>query len=132
MANPDLRWETSEQLDFGFDSRFFNNSLSFSFDWFKKDTKDMLMERPIPLYVGSGSPLSNVGTLTNQGIELEVGYKLSVDKVNLSFLANASYVKNEIKNLGNQTGYIDKGEFTDFRYGIKEPKWLSDRLFLRI
>ena len=66
------------------DSRFFNNSLSFSFDWFKKDTKDMLMERPIPLYVGSGSPLSNVGTLTNQGIELEVGYKLSVDKVNLS------------------------------------------------
>ena len=68
----------------------------------------MLMERPIPLYVGSGSPLSNVGTLTNQGIELEVGYKLSVDKVNLSFLANASYVKNEIKNLGNQTGYIDK------------------------
>jgi len=108
LANPDLRWETSEQLDFGFDSRFFNNSLSFSFDWFKKDTKDMLMERPIPLYVGSGSPLSNVGTLTNQGIELEVGYKLSVDKVNLSFLANASYVKNEIKNLGNQTGYIDK------------------------
>ena len=70
LANPDLRWETSEQLDFGFDSRFFNNSLSFSFDWFKKDTKDMLMERPIPLYVGSGSPLSNVGTLTNQGIEL--------------------------------------------------------------
>ena len=60
----------------------------------------MLMERPISLYVGSGSPLSNVGTLTNQGIELEVGYKLSVDKVNLSFLANASYVKNEIKNLG--------------------------------
>ena len=108
LANPDLRWETSEQLDFGFDSRFFNNSLSFSFDWFKKDTKDMLMERPIPLYVGSGSPLSNVWTLTNQGIELEVGYKLSVDKVNLSFLANASYVKNEIKNLGNQTGYIDK------------------------
>lgn len=108
LANPDLRWETSEQLDFGFDSRFFNNSLSFSFDWFKKDTKDMLMERPISLYVGSGSPLSNVGTLTNQGIELEVGYKLSVDKVNLSFLANASYVKNEIKNLGNQTGYIDK------------------------
>ena len=109
-------------IGFGFDSRFFNNSLSFSFDWFKKDTKDMLMERPIPLYVGSGSPLSNVGTLTNQGIELEVGYKLSVDKVNLSFLANASYVKNEIKNLGNQTGYIDKREFTNFRYGIKERK----------
>ena len=38
----------------------------------------------------------------------EESYKLSVDKVNLSFLANASYVKNEIKNLGNQTGYIDK------------------------
>ena len=108
MANPDLKWETSEQLDFGFDSRFFNSALSFSFDWFKKDTKDMLLTRPIPTYVGSGSPLANVGTLTNQGIEFEVGYKLNVDKVNLSFLANASYVKNEVKNIGNQTGYIDR------------------------
>jgi len=63
------------------------NSLSFSFVLVQERSKDMLMECPIPLYVGSGSPLSNVGTLTNQGIELEVGYKLSVDKVNLSFLA---------------------------------------------
>ena len=63
----------------------------------------MLMERPIPLYVGSGSPLSNVGTLTNQGIELEVGYKLSVDKVNLSFLANASYVKLSLIHISEPT-----------------------------
>ena len=108
MANPDLKWETSEQLDLGFDSRFFNGSLTFSFDWFKKDTKDMLLSRPIPAYVGNGSPLSNVGTLTNQGVEFELGYRLSVDKVNLSFLANASYVKNEVQNIGNQTGYIDR------------------------
>ena len=138
LANPDLRWETSEQLDFGFDSRFFNNSLSFSFDWFKKDTKDMLMERPIPLYVGSGSPLSNVGTLTNQGIELEVGYKLSVDKVNLSFLANASYVKNTVTDqgpdrvglnnigggMGGQVSWRENGRPYGFFYG-----YLHDGIF---
>ena len=138
LANPDLRWETSEQLDFGFDSRFFNNSLSFSFDWFKKDTKDMLMERPISLYVGSGSPLSNVGTLTNQGIELEVGYKLSVDKVNLSFLANASYVKNTVTDqgpdrvglnnigggMGGQVSWRENGRPYGFFYG-----YLHDGIF---
>lgn len=108
LSNPDLKWETSEQLDLGFDSRFFNSSLTFSFDWFKKDTKDMLMKKPVPAYVGDDAPLSNVGTLTNQGVEFELGYKFNVQKINVSLLANASYVNNKIKNLGNQTGFVDR------------------------
>jgi TonB-linked SusC/RagA family outer membrane protein len=51
-VNTDLKWETSEQTDIGIDLRFLNNALTFSADYFKKKTKDMLLEMPIPMYTG--------------------------------------------------------------------------------
>ncbi|MCI9091249.1 MAG: SusC/RagA family TonB-linked outer membrane protein, partial [Bacteroides thetaiotaomicron] len=52
LANPDLKWEESEQLDFGLDFGFFNNALTFTADYYKKKTNGMLMEMNIPFYVG--------------------------------------------------------------------------------
>ena len=107
-ANADLKWETSEQTDLGIDLRFFNSALTFSADYFVKKTKDMLLSMPIPLYTSYGSMTVNSGTVKNEGIEFEASYRFKVGEVNLGINGNASYVKNEIKNLGNQTGYIDK------------------------
>lgn len=104
LSNPNVKWEESEQTDLGFESRFFNGALMFGFDYFKKKTNGMLMDRPIPAYVGKGAPIANVGIMENSGLEFEASYKLTIDKLTLNFGANASYLKNVLVKLGNASG----------------------------
>lgn len=99
-VNPDLKWETSEQTDIGIDLRFFNNALTFSADYFKKKTKDMLLDMPIPMYTGYGNMKINQGTVNNEGVEFEASYRFNVNKVKFGINANASYVKNTVTNQG--------------------------------
>ena len=96
LANPDLKWEESEQLDFGLDFGFFNNALTFTADYYKKKTNGMLMEMNIPFYVGEAKPIGNVGKMENSGIELEAAYKFRVSDWNFRVSANASYLKNKL------------------------------------
>lgn len=107
LANPDLKWEESEQTDIGVDFGFFNSALTFSVDYYKKKTNGMIIEMPIPSYVGETKPLGNVGDMENSGVEFELGYKWKIADAHFSVKANATYLKNELKNLGNDTGYID-------------------------
>lgn len=107
LANPDLKWEESEQTDIGVDLGFFNSALTLSVDYYKKKTNGMIIEMPIPSYVGETKPLGNVGDMENSGVEFELGYKWRVADAHFSVKANATYLKNELKNLGNDTGYID-------------------------
>ena len=104
-ANPNTKWEESEQFDLGFDSRFFDGALSFTFDWFVKKTNGMLMRMTLPEYVGSGAPYANVGDMENKGIEMDVNYKFKLSDFNIRVGANASYVKNKLVKLGNDEGW---------------------------
>src|SRR5690606_21713843 len=65
LANPDISWETSEQLNIGFDSRFLNNKLSVVFDWYKKTTKDWLVQAPVLAIYGTSAPFINGGDVEN-------------------------------------------------------------------
>ena len=107
LANPDLKWEESEQTDFGIDLGFFNNALTFSADYYIKKTNGMIMEMPIPSYVGESKPLGNVGDMENSGFEFEIGYKWNISDAKFAVKGNATYLKNTLKNLGNDTGYMD-------------------------
>lgn len=107
LANPDLKWEESEQTDIGVDFGFFKNALTFTADYYIKKTNGMIITMPIPSYVGETKPEGNVGDMENSGFEFELGYKWSVADAHFSVKANATYLKNELKNLGNDTGYID-------------------------
>ena len=104
ISNPDIKWEESEQIDLGFESRFFNDALSFGFDYYKKTTNGMLMDQPIPAYVGKGAPIANAGDMQNWGLEFEAGYKLKVNDFTFNVLANASYLQNKLIKLGNASG----------------------------
>ncbi|GHT63070.1 SusC/RagA family TonB-linked outer membrane protein [Bacteroidia bacterium] len=104
LSNPDLRWEQSEQTDLGFDLRFLSNALSFSMDYYSKKTSNMLMDQPIPRYVGQGAPLANIGEMKNWGYEFEIGWKGRVSDFNYYVSANASRVYNELIKLGNASG----------------------------
>ena len=115
LANPDLKWEESEQTDIGLDLAFFNSALTFTADYYIKKTNGMIIEMPIPSYVGESKPYGNVGDMENSGVEFELGYRGHVGDFSYSVKANASYLHNVLKNLGNDTGFLNYGinQFSD-------------------
>lgn len=111
LANPDLKWEESEQIDFGVDLGLFNNALTFTADYYKKKTNGMLMEMNIPFYVGEAKPIGNVGKMENSGIELEAAYKFRISDWNFRISGNASYLKNKLIEYGNESGWENLDSF---------------------
>lgn len=107
LPNENVTWETSEQLDFGLDARFFDSRLSLSFDWYNKVTKDWLVVAPTLLSYGTGAPYINGGDIKNTGVEVVLGWNDYVSKdfsygVNLTFSKN----RNEVTRLANSEGII--------------------------
>lgn len=103
--NADLKWEESEQYDAGLDFGFFNSALTFTVDYFYKKTNGMLKEMSIPSYLGESKPYGNVGSMKNEGVEMELGYKFAKGDWSFGASANVSYLKNELINLGNADGF---------------------------
>ena len=111
LANPDLKWEESEQYDGGIDFGFFNNALTFSADYYVKKTNGMLMTMSLPAYVGEAIPMGNVGSMKNSGLELEAAYKFKVSDWNFRVGGNLSYLKNELIEYGNEAGWANLDGF---------------------
>ena len=107
IANPDLKWEESEQHDLGIDLGFMKDALTLSVDYFIKKTNGMILSMPIPSYVGETKPLGNVGDMENKGVEIELGWKGHISDFHYSLKGNVSYVKNTLKNLGNTEGFLN-------------------------
>ena len=96
LANPNLKWETSEQYDAGLDARFLNNRLTFTFDWYRKYTNDLLISvAPLP-EIGVSSTTVNAGKVLNTGLEFELGWKDSIGDFHYSINANLSTLKNQV------------------------------------
>ncbi|HRO46716.1 SusC/RagA family TonB-linked outer membrane protein [Agriterribacter sp.] len=72
-ANPDLKWETTTQTNFGIDAGFFEDRLTLTADIYKKVTKDLLLNKQIEAYTGFSTMLANVGSIQNKGLEIAVG-----------------------------------------------------------
>ena len=110
LANEDITWETSEQLDLGIDARFLNNRLGLAFDWYQKKTKDWLVQAPILASYGTGAPYINGGDIKNTGVE--IGFTWN-DQIKKDFTYGASlniaYNKNEVTRLANGEGVINGG-----------------------
>ncbi len=105
IPNTYLCWETSKQTDIGADIDFFHGALAVTIDWYKKRTDGMLMEMPIPSYVGEAKPTGNVGVMDNKGWEFDVTYRWSKGPWKFRVSGNASWLKNELIDLGNDSGY---------------------------
>ncbi len=104
VANPDLKWETSEQLNIGVDFGILDNRVNGSIDYYKKDTKDLLLALPLPTSSGFASVLQNVGSVKNSGIELLVGVGI-INQQDLSWDTsfNITTSNNEVVDLGGLT-----------------------------
>ncbi|HEY1167005.1 MAG TPA: TonB-dependent receptor [Chitinophaga sp.] len=98
LANPDVKWETSEQLDLGFDATVLKR-LNISFDYYVKKTKDWLITAPILATAGADAPLINGGDVKNTGAELALSYQNTIGSLNYSIGINGAYNKNRIGNI---------------------------------
>lgn len=107
-ANPDLKWETSEQLNIGFDIRFLRN-FSSTVDFYSKTTKDLLVIIPAPLYMGNLAPWGNAGSVRNRGIEFGLGYQKRMRDFSLDINGNVAYNQNRVLEVGNESGFITGG-----------------------
>ncbi|MGZ8510552.1 MAG: SusC/RagA family TonB-linked outer membrane protein [Chitinophagaceae bacterium] len=120
LANPKVKWETSEQTNIGFDATVIKR-LNVTFDYYIKKTKDWLITAPILATAGADAPLINGGDVKNTGVELSLIYRNTVGKFfNYSVGVNGAYNKNEIGKIptndkiihGNTNVlYANAGEF---------------------
>ena len=110
--NEDVTWETSEQINIGVDARFFASRLGLNFDWYKKTTKDWLVQAPQNEVLGyEEAPYINAGDVENTGIEVALSWRDHIGK-DFSYFANvnAGYNKNKVTKLGTQSGRLGEDE----------------------
>jgi len=101
LANPKLKWETSEQLDLAADMRFFKDRLSLTVDYYNKDTKDLIVTiAPVP-EIGVGSTIVNAGAVNNKGWEFDASWR---DKIGDDFTYT---IKANLSTLHNEVTYLD-------------------------
>lgn len=127
-AMRDISWETTESYDIGLDARFLNNRLTFGFDWYRKNTKDMLLELEIPKYVGFANPEQNAGRMATHGYDIELGWNDRIGDVIYSIGFNFSDYVSKMKDLKGKVFTGDKvrmaGSYYDEWYG-----YIADGIF---
>lgn len=135
IGNDDLRWETTTQTNVGVDFAMFQQQFYGSFDWFLKDTKDILLLMNNIAVMGEGaSQWVNAGSMRNMGVELSLGFRGEKNGFQWDLTGNISHYKNEITKLpetvaavgtfggngvksvvghamGSQVGYVYEGIF---------------------
>ena len=127
-TNPDLKWERTYQTNVGFDAAFFNNRLSVSFDYFYKQTKDMLVEKPYIATIGEGGYCwYNGGEMINKGFEAQLSWRDRVGKdFSYDIALNMSFQKNEVTDLLDDIYYSYGGGYgTHSLVGQSLGSWMG-------
>jgi len=119
IGNENLKWESAHQIDIGIEAGFLDNRLTTEIDYFRKDTKDILIDRPIPGYLGNGIGqllTVNAGEVLNRGVEATIGWNSTIGD-NIKYRVNANYtaLHNEVlkvMNTGSSGDYIRNSDIT--------------------
>ncbi|AIM36096.1 hypothetical protein KO02_04855 [Sphingobacterium sp. ML3W] len=119
IGSPDLKWESTDQIDIGIDLGLFNNRLEISADYYNKKTKDLLLNRPIPTTTGFSTILENIGNLKGSGFDFQITSKnFNGSDFTWSTSLNLSTYKNEVTKLFNDQP-IDQGFVV--RHAVGQP-----------
>ena len=127
-GNKELKWETAEQTNLGIDARFFSNRLSFSADWFLKNTKDLIVSGITPsTVVGNTASPVNAGNIQNRGFEFELGWQDHIGDFSYGIRGNLSTLKNKVTYIHETLDAIDGQSFHTYgaitRFEVGKPAW---------
>ena len=119
VSNPNLTWETSEQIDLGLNARFLNNRLSLDIDWYRKMTKDLLVSiKPFP-ELGFNSQTVNSGEVLNTGLDIDLGWRDQIGDLHYSINANFNPLKNEVKAVNAMLPRYSQGGISGFNQKVQ-------------
>lgn len=119
LANKDITWETTQQVDLGFDATLFKG-FSVTFDYYNKRTSGILLSLPIPATIGLTAPPQNAGVVENKGVELQLSYRnASKSGIRYSTTFNIAANRNKVISLAGTGPYIS-GNDIDPLFIIKE------------
>lgn len=100
LVNPNLRWETTAETNIGIDFGFFKSRIYGSVDFFIRDTRDQLFDKPMPSVVGFNSMKVNVGTVRNTGVDISLNsVNFEREKFGWTTQLNLSFLKNQVRSL---------------------------------
>ncbi|KRD09907.1 SusC/RagA family TonB-linked outer membrane protein [Flavobacterium sp. Root901] len=123
VPNPDLKWEEAQKFDVGLDMKVLNDKISIVADYFIDTRKDLLIPNiPVSGINGTGAPGAsaptlNAGSVRNKGYEFAIDYKDKFsDAFSFSVGYNVTFLKNEVLEVNNGTGFIEGGAF-----GVGQP-----------
>lgn len=109
LANPNIKWETTDQTDIGLDLAFFNKQLNVTLDWYDRKSSGLLVSIPLPASVGAdltgAQPveIENAANAENKGFEFSAGYRYNIGRdLTLNINANIGFNKNRVISLGSQ------------------------------
>ena len=122
MANPDLKWETTEQWNVGLDFSVFDSRIKLTADWYLKNTRDLLLQATIPATSGYTSAMLNVGSMQNQGLEFTLNL-VPVQKKNFTWNLdfNISMNRNKVTALTNDQYSLLRTVSWDQRFNSQYP-----------
>lgn len=146
LPNPDLKWEETTQANIGFDMSILRDKVNFTFDYYKKNTKDLLSSVPLPSSTGFSSVLQNIGEIENKGVELTIGANI-IQSADLFWDLNGQISKNinTVKKLASgsdlligggspfftSTHIVREGETLGSYFGYIEQDQLDENGFVQ-
>ena len=102
LADTDLKWETNEQTNIGFDLGLYNGQFNFVFDYFIRTSKDLLIYRNMRSSSGNSEIYTNYGEIENKGVEMQLNWQKKVHDWNFNVTFTGSTLKNKVKKLGQE------------------------------
>lgn len=122
FANPDLTWEKTVQYNAGADLGFLKDRLTFTIDAYSKITTGLLIDLALPISSGTGGYYTNVGKVSNKGLDIEASYNvLATKKTSLNLSGNISPVKSRIINMGESNIIYGRGFHVSGGYVLGQP-----------
>ena len=119
LANKEIEWETTKQLNFGLDLGLFGNSVTVSMEYFRRKTDNLILALPLPPSLGfltSNVPV-NVASMTNNGFELQAGYNKRTGDFKWNASGNITFITNKVTRLAGSVPNIEAGSDNDLSEG---------------
>ncbi|WP_338874247.1 TonB-dependent receptor [Spirosoma sp. SC4-14] len=115
LGNTDLSWEVTKMSNFGLDLGLLNNSITLSAEVYQRNTDGLILNQPIAPSIGyTQSPIVNVGSMRNNGVEFQLGYNKSKGALRFNASGNISFIRNKVLSLGPTVSPLLNGANADY------------------
>lgn len=119
LGNTSLEWETTKQLNIGFDLGLLDNTITLTAEYYQRNTDNLILAVPLPPSMGyiTSNVITNIGSMKNTGFEFQLGYNDRKGDFTWSALGNLSFITNKVESLAPSVTNIEAGSDADFTGG---------------